>query len=64
MHDNRIPAKTRAEIRFVESHLVSTLSKDAVLRHLKTLRRESVDPVEADLLGELIADVDSGEFDG
>lgn len=62
--DNRISGTTRAEIQFVNRTLVRTLDKSSMLRHLKDLRRESVDPVEADLLGELIADVDSGDFDG
>lgn len=62
--DNSMSAHKRAEIKFVQRHLVRTLDKEAVLAHLRQLRRESVDPVEADLLGELIADVDSGDFDG
>lgn len=62
--DNTISAQKRAEIKFIERSLIKTLDKAAVLAHLRQLRRESVDPVEADLLGELIADVDSGDFDG
>lgn len=62
--DNTIPGHKRAQIDYVNRRLVKTLSKDAVLNRLKHLRRYSVDPVEADLLGELISEVDSGDLDG
>ncbi|QDH48088.1 hypothetical protein SEA_DEJAVU_82 [Microbacterium Phage DejaVu] len=64
MTDNRISGKARAEIKFVQGHLVKTMDKAKFIKRLKDIRRESVDPVEADLLGELIREVDSGDYDG
>lgn len=64
MTDNKISGKKRAEIKFVEAHLVKTMDKAAFLKRLRDIRREAVDPVEADLLHELIAEVDSGDYDG
>ena len=48
----------------VERHLVKTMDKKAFLKRLRDTRREAVDPVEVDLLNELIAEVDSGDYDG
>lgn len=62
--DNSISAKTRAEIKFIQGHLVKTMDKAKFLKRLRDTRREAVDPVEADLLTELIAEVDSGDYDG
>lgn len=64
MTDNRISANTRAEIKFVGRHLVKTMDKAAFLKRLRDIRRNSVDPVEADLLHEIIREVDSGSYDG
>lgn len=62
--DMTISAKKRAEIKFVQGHLVKTMDKAMFLKRLRDIRREAVDPVEADLLHELIAEVDSGDYDG
>lgn len=62
--DNSISGKKRAEIKFVQAHLVKTMDKAAFLKRLRDIRRLSEDPVEADLLHELIAEVDSGDYDG
>lgn len=62
--DNSISATKRAEIKFVQGHLVKTMDKAAFLKRLRDIRRLSVDPVEADLLHELIREVDSGDYDG
>lgn len=62
--DNSISAGKRAEIKFVQGNLVKTMDKSAFLKRLRDTRREAVDPVEADLLTELIAEVDSGDYDG
>lgn len=61
---NSTDATRRAEIKVVERHLVKTMDKAAFLKRLRDIRREAVDPVEADLLHELIAEVDSGDYDG
>lgn len=57
MTDNRIPG-------IIQARLIATLSKRLVLDRLRWLRLHSVDPVEADLLTELIRDFESGEYDG
>lgn len=62
--DNSISAKKRAEIKFVQGHLVKTMDKARFVKRLREIRRNSVDPVEADLLGELIREVESGDYDG
>lgn len=64
MTDNRISTEAKAQARFAQRHLVKTMDKAAFLKRLRDIRRESVDPVEADLLTELIAEVDSGDYDG
>lgn len=53
-----------AEVKFIHRHLVRTMDKPRFLRKLRHMRMHSVDPVEADLLTELIAEVDSGDYDG
>lgn len=62
--NNSISAHKRAEIKFVQGHLVKTMDKARFVKRLREIRRNSVDPVEADLLGELIREVDSGSYDG
>lgn len=64
MTNNRISTQGEAQARFVQRHLVKTMDKASFLKRLRDIRRESVDPVEADLLTELIAEVDSGDYDG
>lgn len=54
----------RAAIKEVEGALVKTMSKKLFLKRLRDTRREAVDPVEADLLHELIREVASGDYDG
>lgn len=54
----------RAAIKEVEGALVKTMSKKLFLKRLRDIRREAVDPVEADLLHELIREVASGDYDG
>ena len=54
----------RADIKLVEGALVKTMDKRAFLKRLRNIRRDSVDPVEADLLHELIREVASGDYDG
>jgi len=61
---NSTDGSRRAEIKMVERHLVKTMDKKAFLKRLRDTRREAVDPVEVDLLNELIAEVDSGDYDG
>lgn len=62
--DSSISGKKRAEIKFVQGHLIKTMDKAKFLKRLRDIRRLSEDPVEADLLHELIAEVDSGDYDG
>lgn len=57
-------SRTEAEVKFVNRHLVKTVDKAELLATLREWRRESVDPVEADLLRDLIERVDSGRLDG
>lgn len=56
--------QVRADIKLIEGALVKTMDKKAFLKRLRDIRRESVDPVEADLLHELIREVASGDYDG
>lgn len=55
---------TEAEVKFVHRHLIGTVDKRELLATLRTWRAESKDAREADLLGDLIKLVDSGEIDG
>lgn len=56
--------RTEAEVTFVQRHLVKTVDKAELLATLRTWRTESQSSVEADLLRDLIEEVDSGELDG
>lgn len=53
-----------AEIKFVERHLVATVDKKELLATMREWRGETKIPAEADVLGELIERVDSGQLDG
>lgn len=48
----------------VQGQLVSTLSKRETLKTLRQWRYESNSPEEADLLTDLIHEVESGSLDG
>jgi len=49
---------------FINAHLVATLDKKLVLKTLRQWRYESDSPEEADLLTDLIHEIESGELDG
>lgn len=53
-----------AEVKFVERHLVATVDKKELLATMREWRAETTISEEADLLGELIEKVDSGDLDG
>lgn len=53
-----------AEVKFVQRHLVGTLDKKATLKMLREWREETKEAAEADVLGDLIREVDSGALDG
>lgn len=55
---------TDSDINFINRHLVSTLDKKETLATLRVWRKDCRDHKEADLLGDLIKLVDSGELDG
>lgn len=55
---------TDAEVNFVHRHLIGTVDKKELLATMREWRAETKEPREADLLGELIALVDSGDLDG
>ena len=48
----------------IESQLVKTVDKQELLKTLRQWRWESDSPEEADLLTDLIHEVDSGNLDG
>lgn len=49
---------------FINGHLVKTLDKAETLKTLRQWRYESNSPEEADLLTDLIHEVESGNLDG
>lgn len=54
----------KAEVEFVDRHLISTLDKKETLATLRTWRDESQNKDEATVLGDFIKLVASGELDG
>lgn len=53
-----------AEVKFVERHLVSTVSKPTLLTFMRDVRAETQFPAVAAFLTDMIAEVDSGRLDG
>ncbi|AHL18575.1 hypothetical protein ISF9_105 [Microbacterium phage vB_MoxS-ISF9] len=56
--------RVESEVNFIKRHLVKTVDKKELLATLRTWREESDSSVEADLLRDLIEEVDSGALDG